>query len=274
MPLTEIEGVNIYYEDEGEGRPIMMIHGFSADLSSWDEQAPALLKGYRVVRYDCRGHGRSGCPADPAAYSQEILVREALGLMDELGLEKAYVCGLSMGGNVALHLAFNHPHRVEAVIAACTGSGSSAEDGFIERFEAIAGVLDEGKLELFADLLLSAPSFSTFTRLRPDLVQSQREQLMRNDPGGLANTIRGVQMKRPSIMSLEEKLKRLEAPVLILVGEEDMPCSGPAKFMNQHIPRSRLVVFPETGHILNLERPADFNREVMDFLSDVESGQI
>jgi pimeloyl-ACP methyl ester carboxylesterase len=274
MPVVNIEGVDINYLDEGKGHPIMLIHGFSSNLYSWDEQMPALLGKYRVVRYDCRAHGKSESPADPAAYSQEILVREALGLLDVLRIERAFVCGHSMGGNVALHMAINHPDRVDASIVACTGSGSSEDDGFKKRFKAIAEMLDRGELERFTETLLNAPSFSVFGRLRPDILEKQKGWLLGNDAEGLAKTIRGVQMKRPSIMSLEEELKNMNVPSLILVGEEDMPCTEPAYFMRKHIPRSKLVVFPKTGHILNLERPADFNREVMAFLSAVESGDI
>ncbi len=274
MPTVKIDGVNIYYEDEGQGHPIVFIHGFSSNLNSWDEQMPDLLEKYRVVRYDCRGHGRSESPAEPSGYSQEILVGETLGLLDALGIEKTYLCGLSMGGNVALHMGINHPHRVEAVISACTGSGSSQEDGFIDQFKIYTDILDKGEIERFADMHMSGPSYTRLVELRPDLKDSKRKALMENNAVGLANTIRGVQMKRPPIMSLEDKLKKLEVPVLVIVGDEDMPCIEPADFMHQHIPRSRLVVLPRTGHILNMERPADFNREVMDFLNSVESGQI
>lgn len=274
MPVAKIEGVDINYSDEGRGHPLILMHGFSSNLRSWDEQMPELTRKYRVVRYDCRGHGKSGSPSEPSAYSQEILVREALGLLDALGIEKAYMGGLSMGGNVALHMGLNHPDRTEAVIAACTGSGSSKDDDFIERFREIAEMLERGELERFADALMSAPSFAGFLRLRPDLVELQRKQLLENNTRGLANTIRGVQMTRPSIMTLGEKFKKLSVPTLILVGDEDIPCYEPANFMREHIPRSKLVVFPQTGHILNLERPADFNRHVMEFLSAVESGQI
>ena len=195
-------------------------------------------------------------------------------LLDALGIEKTYLCGLSMGGNVALHMGINHPHRVEAVISACTGSGSSQEDGFIDQFKIYTDILDKGEIERFADMHMSGPSYTRLVELRPDLKDSKRKALMENNAVGLANTIRGVQMKRPPIMSLEDKLKKLEVPVLVIVGDEDMPCIEPADFMHQHIPRARLVVLPRTGHILNMERPADFNREVMDFLNSVESGQI
>jgi pimeloyl-ACP methyl ester carboxylesterase len=274
MPVVKINGININYEDEGNGAPILLIHGFSSSLKSWDEQMPALLGKYRVVRYDCRGHGKSESPTQPAAYSQEILVQEALGLLDELGIESACVCGLSMGGNVALHLALNHPQRVTALIAVCTGSGSSEEDGFLDNFKSLANILDRGDLEGFATALLAAPPFAKLVSLRPDLMETVKKWLLDNDATGLANTIRGVQMKRPSIMTLKDRLKKLKAPALILVGNEDLPCLEPARFMDNHIPRSRLAVFPETGHIVNLERPADFDREVMNFLNDVESGMI
>lgn len=274
MPVTKIMGININYEDEGEGNPLVFIHGFSSNLLGWDEQVPALLGKYRVVRYDCRGHGGSESPDDPTEYSQEILVDEALGLLDTLGLDKVNVCGWSMGGNVALNLAVQHPDRVNAAIIASTGAGSGADDGFLDAFIILADMLDRGDLESFRGAFMASPLSATFLKLRPDLIELTKERAMSNNPKGLANTIRGVQMKRNSILDLEDQLKNLNVPALILVGELDLPCREPANFMNQHISHSRLVVFPETGHVVNLERPEDFNREMISFLNDVKSGDV
>jgi len=265
MPITNVEGVDINYEDEGKGDPLLFIHGFSGNLQSWDEQIPALTDKYRVLRYDCRGHGDSESPDDPSEYSQEILVNEALGLLDTLGLEKVNVCGLSMGGNVGLNMAIRHPDRVNAAIIASTGAGSDANDGFIEGFKILADILDKGDLESFTAALMASPLSANFLKLRPELIELTKERAMNSNPKGLANTIRGVQMKRNSIFALEDQMKNLSVPVLVLVGEFDLPCLEPAKFMKKHIPHSRLVVMPETGHIVNLERPEDFNQEITDF---------
>ena len=272
MPITNVKGVNINYEDEGKGDPILFIHGFSGNLQSWDEQVPVLTDKYRVVRYDCRGHGGSESPDDPAEYSQKILVDEALGLMDTLGLQKVNVCGLSMGGNVSLNLAIRHPDRVNAAIIASTGAGSDANDGFIEGFKILADMLDKSDLESFTEVLMASPLSANFLKLRPDLIELTEKRAMSSNPKGLAKTIRGVQMKRNSIFALEDQLKNLSVPVLVLVGELDLPCLEPANFMKQHIPHSKLVVMPETGHIVNLERPEAFNREITAFLKNGVNG--
>lgn len=274
MPVTRLSGVNIHYRDEGQGYPILFMHGFSSDLQLWDEQLPVLTDKYRVVRYDCRGHGGSESPAEQAEYSQEILVDEALELLDDIGLEKVHVCGLSMGGNVALNLALGHPNRVSAAIIASTGAGSGADESFMEGFKALADILDKGDLQSFSAAFTASPLLESFNKLRPDLVETMKERRMRNNPKGLAHTIRGVLMKRKSILALEGQLKNLNVPALILVGELDLACREPADFMSRHIPRSRLVVFPETGHVVNLERTEDFNREMLGFLNDAESGKI
>ena len=274
MPVTKVLGVNINYEDIGDGYPILLMHGFSSNLQSWDEQVPALQDKYRVVRFDSRGHGGSESPDDPAEYSQEILVEEALHLMDTLHLDKVNACGLSMGGNVALNLAIHHPDRVHAAIIASTGAGSSADDGFINEFKILTDMLDKGDLASFTEALMASPLSATFQKLRPDLVEYTKERAKSNNSRGLANTIRGVQMKRNSILTLKDKLKNLDVPSLVVVGEYDAPCVEPANFMGRHIPRSYLAVFPETGHIVNQERPEDFNRAMINFLNDVESGDI
>jgi pimeloyl-ACP methyl ester carboxylesterase len=274
MPVKRIMGIDINYEDEGEGHPLVLIHGLTSTLRMWDEQMPALLSKYRVVRYDCRGHGGTESPADPSAYSQEIFIDDALGLLDALGLEKVHLCGLSMGGNIALNLALRHPDRVGAMIVASTGAGSRKDDGTIEGFKIAADILRKGDLKRFTDAMMTSPLFEPFLKKRPDLVEVTKENLLSCNAMGLANTIRGVQLKRSSIMDLEEKLRDLSVPTLILAGDKDIACLEPAEFMNQHIPRSKLVVFSKTGHIVNRERPEDFNREVMDFLNAMELGDI
>jgi len=267
MPVIKIKNANINYEDKGKGHPVLFIHGLSGCLQNWDEQVPVLIDKYRVVRYDCRGHGGSESPDDPTEYSQEILVDEALGLMDGLGLDKASLCGLSMGGNVALNLAIGHPDRVNGAIIASAGSGSEPDDGFMDRLKLLVDRLDTGDLEAFIEVLMASPSNVTLFKRRPELIELIKERRMKNNPKGLANTIRGVQMKRKSVMALESQMKRLNVPSLIVVGEFDEPCREPANFMSKHIPNSKLIVMPETGHSVNLERPDDFNREMINFLN-------
>src|ERR1043166_3639319 len=124
MPLFELETIRLYYEEHGAGPALILTHGHACGVRSWDPQLRGLTDQYRVIVYDARGHGLSEAPREPSAYSQQHMVDDLCGLMDHLGLDKAAVGGLSMGGNVALNFALVHPQRVSALILADTGAGS------------------------------------------------------------------------------------------------------------------------------------------------------
>jgi pimeloyl-ACP methyl ester carboxylesterase len=266
MPLAALENIRLYYEEHGRGPALLLAHGHACGVRSWDPQLRGLTDQYRVIVYDARGHGLSEAPREPSAYSQRHMVDDLCGLMDHLGLDKAAVGGLSMGGNVALNFAFVHPERVSALILADTGAGSDDTARMVARSLQGADVLESRGIEAYTDWAMTHPAFTRFASRGPAEERFIRSCLMTNRAHGLALSTRGVQAKRPSIYALEPQLRRLDMPVLLIVGEHDEACVPVHAFMGRTIPNVAHHVLPGAGHLTNLEAPEAFNQLVAEFL--------
>jgi pimeloyl-ACP methyl ester carboxylesterase len=228
---------------------------------------------YRVITWNYRGYPPSDVPEDSAAYRNDILVEDLAALMRHLGIERAHVGGLSMGGNVALNFGIAHPDMSESLIICGCGSGTVGRETFLAEGEKRAQeFLAEGieaKVRNFAGLA----SRRGFAEKDPRGWAEFLQQVRDHSPVGSAHMLRGVQMKRKTIFELEPELKRLEVPSLVVVGDQDEPCLEPSLFMKRHIPHAGLVVLPMTGHTANIEEPALFNLHVSEFLAAVENGR-
>jgi pimeloyl-ACP methyl ester carboxylesterase len=194
------------------------------------------------------------------------MVDDLCGLMDYLGLRTAAVGGLSMGGNATLNFALAHPERVSALILADTGAGSDHSARMLARSLEGADLLESGGMEAYVDWAISHPAFSRFVSKGPEEERFIRSCLMTNRAHGLALSTRGVQANRPSIYALEPQLRRLEMPVLLIVGEDDEACVPVHAFMGRTIPNATHHMLPGAGHLTNLEAPEAFNRLVGEFL--------
>jgi pimeloyl-ACP methyl ester carboxylesterase len=267
MPTALVNGVRLYYEVTGKGAPLVLVHGFACGIRSWDPQVRALSRSHRVIAYDVRGHGISEAPEDPGAYSQPVLVDDLQALLAYLGIRRAAVGGLSMGGNIALNLALAHPKMVSALIVADTGAGSDNTAEWVAGARAFADVLDGRGIEAFADMASANPLFARYIAGGPEAERFIRSCLMTHRAHGLMHTAREVLAKRPTIYSLEPRLRELRAPTLLIVGEHDEPCRKVHDFMATVIPRARQVVLPGVGHLTNLEAPAAFNAAIRRFLA-------
>ena len=271
MPKALINGVEIYYETTGQGFPLVWCHEFAGDYLSWEPQVRFFTRRYQVITYNARGYPPSGVPADPETYSQPQSVDDLYGLLQHLGIRQAYIGGLSMGGNVALNFGLTHPEMAKALIVTATGSGSTHREQFLSNgADMVKRLLTQG-MEPVADGYSRGPTRTQLLRKDPRGYEEFQKNLMAHSVIGSAHTFQGVIMRRPTIFQLEEKLKALEIPTLIMIGDEDEPCVEPAVFMKRCIPRSGLVVLPQCGHTINLEEPALFNQAVMDFLTSVET---
>jgi len=272
MPKAQVNWIDIYYEATGNGFPLVWSHEFAGDFRSWEPQVRFFSRRYRVITYNARGYPPSEVPTEPEAYSQENAVEDLCQLLCHLGIEQAYVGGLSMGGNVALNFGIAHPDMTRAIIAAATGSGTIHREGFEERMETLARTLETEGMKAAAEGYTTQPNRAQLPRKDQRSWREFYDFLITRSALGSALTARGVQLKRPTIYDLEPKLRELTVPTFIMVGDEDDGCIEPGLFMKRTIRRSGLAVFPQSGHVINLEEPALFNRTVLDFLTAVEAG--
>lgn len=272
MPVARVNEVDLYYEVTGKGFPLVWSHEFAGSHKSWEPQVRFFSRRYRVITYNARGFPPSEVPSDPAAYSQEIAIEDLHQLLRHLGVEQAYVGGLSLGGNVALNFGIAHPDMVKALIVAATGSGSTNREAFERRVEEMARAFEAEGMKAVAGPYAKEAHRVQLLRKDPRSYQEYYGELASHSAKGAALTARGVMLKRPPISALEPKLKQLTIPTLIMVGDEDDRCIDPALFMKRNIPHSGLAVFPQSGHVINVEEPALFNQTVLDFLTSVEAG--
>jgi len=269
------DGVSLYYEEVGQGTPLVFVHEFAGEAASWDPQVRFFARRYRTIAYNARGYPPSDVPDDPAAYSQDRAADDIRGVLDALGIPRAHVCGLSMGGYATLHFGLRHPTRALSLVVAGAGYGSVAAER--ERFRQDSALtarrLEEEGMKVVAEFYARGPTRVQYLDKDPQGWRDFSERLAAGSAQGHAFTLRGVQMTRPSVFELGDRLERLEVPTLIMTGDEDEPCLEPALFMKRKIPTAGLVVMPKSGHAINLEEPEIFNRAVLDFLTAVDSGR-
>lgn len=265
MPMVKVNGVSCYYEESGWGRPLILVHGFACGVRMWDPQVKALASRYRVITYDVRGHGASEMPEADDAYSQMICVEDLKGLLLHFGISRAVVGGLSMGGNIALNFGISYPDMIDGLIICDTGSGSD-DPAWATGCERWAQLLDHDGIEAFADAHLTSPYWAHYVAQGSEAARLARSLITTHRARGLVGTIRGVLACRPTIYSLEPKLRQLQVPVLLVVGEYDEPCIKTHQFMADVIPRSEHIVIKGFGHLISLEDPTTFNAVVERFL--------
>jgi pimeloyl-ACP methyl ester carboxylesterase len=269
------DGVNLYFEEVGEGQPLLFVHEFAGDWRSWEPQLRFFSRYFRCITFSARGYLPSDVPTSPTDYSQDRAVKDIVCLLDHLKVEKAHIVGLSMGGFATLHMGIYHSNRALSLVIAGCGYGAepNKSSDFKNEAEAAAALFDSvGPVEA-AKKYTSGPTRVQFINKDPRGWAEFAQQMAEHDPIGSANTLRGVQKMRPSLWELVEEMKSIQIPTLILTGDEDSPCLEPSLLMKKNIPSSSLVVLPRAGHTNNLEDPDVFNRHLMDFYFSVLSGR-
>jgi pimeloyl-ACP methyl ester carboxylesterase len=269
------DGTRLYYEEAGSGTPIVFVHEFGGGYASWEPQMRAFSRRHRCITFAARGYPPSDVPGGVDKYSQALAVEDIVAVLDAAGVARAHVVGLSMGGFAALHLGLEHPARAWSLVVA--GAGYGAEKQFEQYFRdvslEVARQFETQGSEQFAKTYSQGASRVQFQNKDPRGWREFADVLGRHSAIGAANTMRGVQARRPSIYDLEPRLRAMAAPTLIVVGDEDDHCLQPGIFMKKTIPASGLLVLPKTGHTLNLEEPEHFNRFVGEFIGQVEAGR-
>ena len=276
MPcITTTDDVKLHVEEAGEGQPIVFVHEFGGDQRSWEPQMRFFSRRYRCITFNARGYPPSDVPAEVERYSQARAVDDIRDVMDGLGIDRAHVIGLSMGGFATLHFGLRYPGRARSLVVAGAGYGAEKqyEDYFRQVSLDVASQFEAQGSEAFSHTYGMAAARIAFHVKDPRGWQEFRRMLGEHSAKGSANTMRGVQATRPSIYDLEADLAKMTLPTLVVTGDEDDHCLQPGIFMKRVIPASGLVVLPKTGHTLNLEEPALFNSFVAEFLAQVEQGR-
>ncbi len=276
MPYaTTPDNVKLYYEETGQGTPIVFVHEFASDWRGWEPQMREFGKRYRCITYSARGYTPSDVPSDKDAYSYREVMRDCVAVLDHLRIDRAHLIGLSMGGYTSLQVALNHPGRVRSLVLAGTGSGSERwyTEDFHKHSRALGDQFERDGAARIAETYGHGPSRLTFKLKDPRGFAEFTRHLAEHDAQGSANTSRGFQGGRPSLYDFEAGIRKLETPALIVVGDEDERCIEPSLFLKDAISASGLVMLPKSGHVVNLEEPDLFNQVVGDFLAKVDAGR-
>ena len=263
--IVNANSIQISYNDKGTGNdPLIFIHGFPFDKTSWDKQLYFFGERQRTISYDIRGFGKS----EPGLVQPNIILfaEDLIEFMNALEIEKATVCGLSMGGYILMHAVKNHPERFKALIFAdtqCIADSPEAKEG---RMKTIAKINNDG-IDDFASGFLSKAFYKETLENNKTLVEQVKEVVMSTTRQSITSTLKAL-AERDEMCST---LMNISVPVLILCGDnDDITPMKQLELMNNEIPNSKLVVIKNAGHLSNLEQPEQFNRVVSDFIIDLK----
>ncbi len=276
MPhITTDDGVRLYYEESGTGTPLVFVHEFAGDLRSWEPQLRHFSRRYRCIAYNARGYAPSDVPEDVERYSQEHARDDIRCVLEALGIAKAHVVGLSMGAFATLHFGMKYPDRAHSITIA--GGGYGAHPAHYAQFQADAKAnakaMREKGMAHFAFTYGHGPTRVQLATKDPRGFAEFLRMLSEHSPLGSANTMLGYQGRRPPLYGLVEEMQKIRVPTLILAGDEEEPCLEACLLMKRCIPAAGLAILPRSGHAINLEEAALFNRLLEDFLHQVEAGR-
>ena len=260
---VRIDGADIRCEEGGQGPAVVFLHAFPLGLSMWDDQAAALEATHRVVRFDDRGFGDS--PPTDGPLTMDRIADDAAALLDHLGIDRAVVCGCSMGGYAAFAMVRRHPGRVRGLVLQDTRPGADTEEARRARVLVAERVLKEGA-GVAAEVYLPKLVGETTHRTRPELLQRLHREILKAPPRGIAHALLGLAARPDSQATLAE----IHVPTLVVCGAEDVltpPAESEA--IQLAIPGSRLEIIPKAGHLANLENPDAYNGALVRFLADV-----
>ncbi len=272
MVMVNSNGVRLYAEETGSGTPIVFVHEFAGDHRSWEPQVRFLSRRYRCITFNARGYPPSDVPQDSEQYSATHAVDDVAAVLRHFGIDKAHIVGLSMGGYAALNFGLRYPHMARSLVVAgaASGSGPATRQAFLDECAALANLLLDKGMDEGSRHYASSSTRRHYKAKDPRGFDEFCRQFAEHSALGSALTMRGYQMRRPSVVELEPQLRKMDVPTLIVTGDDDIPCLEPAFFMKQTIPSAMLWVVPRTTHQINLEEPDAFNRAVLDFISSVD----
>lgn len=262
---TILNGCGIHYIDEGdpEGIPVVFIHGMLFDHRTWRPQVDALRGRFRIIAFDARGHGNSD--AGDCQYTHRMFAEDLAALLDHLRIERAVLCGLSMGGAVALRTFELFRERVLGLLLCDTHSASDSNEAKQRRELAISEIKSNG-FEHFAEGFLRMVFRPAFFSARPEIIEEVRATILATTPLAAC----GVLLAQAARTDTTPLLSEIGVPTLLLAGEDDI-LTPPSIMHSMHlkIPRSEFRIIPEAGHASNMENPSDFNKYLLEFLDNI-----
>ena len=266
MPKVHANGIEIYYEIQGTGRPLVLIAGISYTHWMWHRMAPELAKQVQVILFDNRGVGESQTP--PGPYSAQVMAADTAGLLEALDIQKAAIMGHSMGGFIAQALVLAHPERVDKLILSATNFGGPNHIPITPEAMAVLSDVSGDPIERFKRGLnvSTAPGFA---EVHPEIIEAWLAYRSDNPINPAAYQAQlGVGLGLLSEeASFEKKLTNVQAPTLILFAEHDKVVPvGNAKLLHQQIPNSQIKILPEAGHFFPIEKPRAAAQAIVEFL--------
>ena len=261
--FVEVDGGKLYYEVEGEGHPLLLIHGGLGSLRMWDENVPALTERFQVIRYDTRGFGRT--ETDDVEFTNR---GDAASVLDQLGAQSAHVVGQSRGGVIALDFAIDQPERVDKLVSVAGGIGGHdpelPEGTDVPPWDEMERLWESKDWDALAELEAQVwvdgwgqPQ----DRVDPEVRKTVKDWILANYRAEIPEG-----KPQPLVPSAAQRLGELQIPLLVLIGLADEPgCVAAERHLASSVSGARAVEFPHVAHMIQLEEPQRFNELVLDF---------
>ncbi len=260
MPTVDFDGVSLFYHDEGQGEPLLLIHGFPFSSAMYQPQRAALSPHMRVIAPDLRGMGQSD--VTPGEYSMSDYADDLVALLDHLGVGQAVVGGMSMGGYILFTLLRRHPERVKGIILIDTKPAADNDEQKANRRKMVEQARTQGSAAIAEAMLPTLLAEQTHHQ-QPELVQFVREMIVATPVDGIVGALEAMAARRDST----DMLTKISVPALIIVGSEDtLTPPSTAEEMHRAIPNSQLVVIDGAAHAANLERPDEVNQAILNWM--------
>ena len=277
MAIARIGDLDMFYEEHGSGYPLLLVMGLATDSTAWAFQLPAFREKYRTIVFDNRGVGRSSKP--PGPYSVHQMADDAAALMDRIGVERAHVLGISMGGMIAQELVLRHPQRVNGLVLACTYPEPDAD---VESHRLISlgrfggTITEEGEMQVDVKAIDPLHFLQNMLPLvfNEEFIATGLTKLLPLFSGSIQYgfNMEAIMGQVSAVMGHKatDRLHQIATPTLVITGDRDLLIPpGNSDVIAHHVPDARLVKVPGGSHGFNVETPELFNREVLDFLDGV-----